>query len=111
MKNINRINKSEMGALTFFLVRAFYIGITFNNLIKIVRQDSYISMIIAFVLGFIPLIIIYYIFNYEPSLSLPKKNLKLFGNILGTIINIIIIWFTFFIILILFSNLVTFIFN
>ena len=87
------------------------IKLQINNLIKIVRQDSYISMIIAFILGFIPLLFIYYIFNYEPSLSLPKKNLKLFGNILGTIINIIIIWFTFFIILILFSNLVTFIFN
>ena len=105
-----KINKSEMGALTFFLVRAFYIGITLNNLFNIAKQDSYVSIIIGFIIGFIPLIIIYYIFNYEPSLSLPKKNLKLFGNILGTIINIIIIWFTFFIILILFSNLVTFVY-
>ena len=104
-----KINKSEMGALTFFLVRAFYIGITFNNLVNIVKQDSYISIIIGIIIGFIPLIIIYYIFNYEPNLSLPKKNIKLFGNILGTIINIIVIWFTFFIILILFSNLITFI--
>ena len=104
---MNKINKSEMGALTFFLVRAFFIGITLNNLINIARQDSYISMIIAFILSFIPLLLIFYIFNYEPSLSLPKKNIKLFGNILGTIINIIIIWFTFFVILILFSNLVT----
>lgn len=104
-----KINKSEMGALTFFLVRAFYIGITFNNLVNIAKQDSYISMIIGIIIGFIPLIIIYYIFNYEPNLSLPKKNILIFGNILGTIINIVIIWFTFFVILILFSNLVTFI--
>ncbi len=104
-----KINKSEMGALTVFMVRAFYIGITFNNLIQVAKQDSYVSMIIGFIVGFIPLIIIYYIFNYEPDLSLPKKNIKLFGNILGTIINIITIWFTFFIILVLFSNLVTFI--
>lgn len=108
---MNKINRTEMGALTFFLVRAFYIGITLDNLIKIVKQDSYISLTIAFILGFIPLLFIYYIFNYEPNLSLPKKNLKLFGNILGTIINIIFIWFTFFIILILFGNLVTLIFS
>ena len=108
---MNKINKSEMGVLTFFMVRAFFIGITLNNLINIAKQDSYISMIIAFILGFIPLLLIFYIFNYEPNLSLPKKNIKLFGNILGTIINIVIIWFTFFIILILFSNLVTFIFS
>lgn len=106
-----KINKSEMGVLTFFLVRAFYIGITLNNLINITKQDSYLSIIIGIIIGFIPLIIIYYIFNYEPSLSLPRKNIKLFGNILGTIINIVIIWFTFFVILILFSNLVTFIFS
>ena len=85
-----KINKSEMGALTFFLVRAFYIGITLNNLINIAKQDSYVSIIIGFIIGFLPLIIIYYIFNYEPNLSLPKKNIKLFGNILGTIINIVI---------------------
>ena len=108
---MNKINKSEMGALTFFLVRAFYIGITFNNLIKIANQDSYISMIISIILGFIPLFFIYYIFNYEPDLSLPKKNIKLFGNIIGTIINILLIWFTFFIILIVFGNLVTFIYS
>ena len=108
---MNKINKTEMGALTFFLVRAYYIGITFNNLIQITKQDSYISIIISFILGLIPLLIIYYIFNYEPELSLPKKNLKLFGQILGTIINILFIWFTFFLILILFSNLVTFIFS
>lgn len=106
-----KINKSEMGALTFFLVRAFYIGITLNNLINLARQDSYISMIIGFIIGFIPLIFIYYIFNYEPYLSLPKKNIKLFGNIFGTIINIAIVWFTFFIILLLFCNLITFISN
>ena len=75
-----KINKSEMGALTFFLVRAFYIGITLNNLFNIAKQDSYVSIIIGFIIGFIPLIIIYYIFNYEPNLSLPKKNIKLFGR-------------------------------
>lgn len=105
-----KINKSEIGALTFFLVRAFYIGITFNSLINISKQDSYISIIMSTIIGFIPLMIIYYIFNYEPSVSLPNKNIKLFGNILGTLINIVIIWFTFFIILVLFSNLVTFIY-
>ena len=68
-------------------------------------------MIIAIILGFIPLGIIYYIFNYEPDISLPFKNIKLFGNLFGTIVNIVIIWFTFFIILILFSNLITFIFS
>ena len=108
---MNKINKSEMGSLSFFLIRASFIGITFNSLINISKQDSYISMIIAFLIGFIPFILIYYIFNYEPNLSLPQKNLKLFGNILGTIINIILIWFTFFITLIIFSNLVTFIFS
>ena len=107
---MNKIDKSEMGALTFFLVRAFFIGITLNNLINISKQDSYISMIGAIILGFIPLGIIYYVFNYEPGKSLPFKNIKLFGNIFGTIVNIVIIWFTFFIILILFNNLVTFIY-
>ena len=108
---MNKIDKSEMGALTFFLVRAFFIGITLNNLINISKQDSYISMIGAIILGFIPLGIIYYVFNYEPGKSLPFKNIKLFGNIFGTIVNIVIIWFTFFIILILFSNLVTFVYS
>ena len=108
---MNKINKTEIGALSFFLIRAFYIGVTFNNLIKIVKQDSYISMIIGFILGFIPLFLIYIIFNYQPNLTLPQKNIKLFGSILGTIINIIITWFTFFLILILFGNFITFIYT
>ena len=108
---MNKINKSEMGALSFFIVRAFFIGITFNNLVTIAHQDSYLSLCLSIILGFIPILFIYYIFNYEPSLSLPQKNIKLFGNILGTIINIILIFFTFFMVLIVFGNLVTFIFS
>lgn len=108
---MNKITKTQIGSLTYFIVRAYFIGITFNNLINISKQDSYISIILGFILGFIPLLFIYYIFNYEPSLSLPEKNKKLFGNILGTIINIFLILFTFLIVLFIFGNLVTFIFS
>lgn len=108
---MNKITKTQIGSLTYFIVRAYFIGITFNNLINISKQDSYLSIIIGFIIGFIPLLFIYYIFNYEPSLSLPQKNKKLFGNILGTIINILLILFTFFIVLFIFGNLVTFIFS
>ncbi|MBQ9013957.1 MAG: GerAB/ArcD/ProY family transporter [Bacilli bacterium] len=104
---MKKITNLEIGALVFFLMHANFIGITFNSLINISKQDSYLSILIGFIVGIIPLIIYIYIFNYEPNLNLNEKNVKLFGNIFGNIINIIILIFTLLLITIAFSNLIT----
>jgi len=66
------------------------LGINLNILKSETGINSWLTMIIAYLLGLIPLFIIIYISNYKPTLPLNEKIKELFGNTLGTIINIII---------------------
>ena len=104
---MKKITNLEVASITYFLMHAYFIGITFSSLTNILKQDSYLGIIISFIIGFIPLFIFLYIFNYEPSLNLNEKNIKLFGRKVGNIINFIIMIFTFILITTVFSNLVT----
>ena len=104
---MKKITNLEVGSIIYFLMHAYFIGITFNSIITILKQDSYLGIILGSIIGLIPLLIYLYIFNYEPSLNLNEKNIKLFGKYIGNIINIIISIFTLLIITISFSNLVT----
>ena len=104
---MKKITNLQVGSLVFFLMHAYFIGITFSSVIVSLKQDSYLGIIVGAIIGFIPLLIYLYIFNYEPSLNLNEKNIKLFGKYIGNILNIIITIFTFLIITIVFSNLVT----
>lgn len=106
---MKKITNLEIGSLTYFLIRAYFIGVTFNNLLTIAKQDSWICILFGFLIGFIPLIGYFYIFNYEPDLNLNQKNIKLFGKVFGNIINIILCLFTFCLIITVYSNLITFI--
>ena len=51
------IKKNEFSILTYFLTRCFYTGIAIHNIIFLAKQDSWISIIIAFIIGFIPMIL------------------------------------------------------
>ena len=106
---MKKITNLELGSIIYFLTNAFFIGISFNSLIVNLRQNAYIGVLIGGVLGIIPLLFYIYYFNYKPKLSINEKNICLFGKKLGNIINILISLFTLFLIIILFSNLVTFI--
>ena len=56
--------------------------------IKRAGIDSYIGPIIGSIIGLIPLFIFIYIFNYEIDKPIYQKTKIIFGNTLGTIINI-----------------------
>lgn len=106
---MKKITNLEMGSIVYFLIRAYFIGLTFNVLLTTSKQDNWLCIILGIIFGFIPLLIFFYIFNYEPDLNLNEKNIKLFGKIFGNIINILLASFTFFLIITIFSNLITFI--
>ncbi len=79
--------------ICYFLCRTFFIGITFFILIKEAKQDAWISVLLAFIIGFIPIILIQYIASYESNKSLKEKFQELFPYtnkffILFTIIGI-----------------------
>lgn len=85
------IKQNEYSVLTFFISRCFYTGIAIHNITFLARQDGWISLIIAFIIGFIPMILFNALLNVEPSLSFTELVKKYCGKFLGTLINIFLI--------------------
>lgn len=85
------IQKKEFSVLVYFLMRSFYIGIAIYNILLLTKQDSWISIIIGFLIGLIPLLIFYALLNEEPDLNINQKIVKCYGKTLGNFINIIFI--------------------
>lgn len=77
----------EYNSLLWFIIRGCFIGVSLNNIIYISKQDSTISVLLAILLGFIPLMLYFFIRNYEPNLTIADKN-KLLFNRFGKVINI-----------------------
>lgn len=87
---MKKINTLQLTSMLIMLVVSATFGKGFYTVIKSSGVDSWISVIIAGIIGFLIIFAYLYISNYEPDLSLPEKNKKLFGNIFGTIINYLI---------------------
>ena len=85
-----KIGNIGFASLVFFLSQEIFLGVGFSRILNISLQDTWLSLILAFILGFIFLILFFKIINYEKDLNLFDKNKKLFGNKLGKIINFIL---------------------
>lgn len=106
---MKKISYLELSSLVLAIILAFDSGINIYILKNEAGIDSWISTIIAYLIGIIPLLIVLYIANYQPNLNLFEKNIKLFGKIIGNLINIIIITILFIISITLLYNIVSFI--
>lgn len=83
----NKITSLQVGSIAYFCMLSCYIGITTYNTTQIVKEDGWISILIGFILGFIPLYIYIKIIDYKPDMSIIEKIENLFGKIFGKIIN------------------------
>lgn len=104
-----KLHLFEYNSISYFLIRCAFVGICLNNLLVISKQDSWISVIVSFILGFIPLAIFYLIINHngkENIVDFVKSNC---GNVLGGIINILTSLFIFVFTSLLLWNLINFI--
>ena len=88
---MDTIKKNEYSVLTFFVSRCFYTGIAIHNITFLAKQDGWMSIILAFIIGFIPMILFNALLKIEPSLSFTQLIKKYCGKILGTIINVFLI--------------------
>lgn len=86
----DKISNLELGVLNYFLTRAFFIGITFNCLIKFMKQDSSIIPLISIILGYIIICLNNIIFNYKPNLNVAEKIKTLFKGKSSTILILLI---------------------
>lgn len=88
---MDTIKQNEYSVLTYFLSRCFFAGVAIHNLTYIARQDSWISVIIAFIIGIIPFALFYALLNLEPNLNIIDITKKYCGKVIGNIINFIFI--------------------
>ena len=59
------LSSFEICVFAYFIMRGFFVGITINNLILTTKQDGYISIIVGFIIGLIPLLLYLYLINYN----------------------------------------------
>ncbi len=85
----NKINSLQFGSILVMMMMASFLGTGFFSVVKAAGVDAYLSIVIAFLLGFIIIWSFLYLFNYEPDLPLNKKIIKLFGKRLGMVINLL----------------------
>ena len=86
--NQNKLSSWQISFLTFFPVLSFYNGIGSYYLTRLTGIDSYLAIIVAYLLGLFLLILFYYIFQYRYDENILEKNEYLFGNVLGKVINV-----------------------
>ena len=87
---MKKISYLELASIIIVQVVTMFSGINITILKESSGINSWLSIILTYILGIIPLILILYIANYKKDLNLFEKNNKLFGPIIGFIINIII---------------------
>lgn len=86
---------SQIAGVVYLLVLANYLGTTSNTVINLAKQDAWFSILIGFLIGFIPLFVFFKIMDYKPDLNIAQKNINIFGKKIGNIINIILMITTF----------------
>lgn len=101
---MKKISYLAISSLIIIEIVTLNLGINLNILKQSVGINSWLTVIIAYILGLIPLFLIIYISNYKKELPINEKITELFGKIPGTIINI-------FIALILFTLAITILHN
>ena len=86
---MTKITYLELSSITIIELICLNSGININ-ILKSTSYNSWIVVILAYLIGIIPLSLLLYISNYEKELTLKEKINKLFGKNIGTFINIII---------------------
>lgn len=104
MKNIKKyvneyISPLQYMVLIIFLSRSFYSGIGFLNILLSSKYDTWLSLIIGFIVGFVPILMLKY---------LNKRNINLFETINSKIVKFIIMLFLIFSFTVLLNDFINF---
>lgn len=86
---MKKISYLELASLVIIQTVTTFFGISVSILKEGTGVNSWLSALISYIIGFIPLLIIIYISNYQPDLKLNEKINNLYGKIIGFCINLI----------------------
>ena len=106
---MKKISYLELSSLILTITISFNLGINLYILKNNTGINSWLTIIISYIIGLIPLLITLYISNYQPTLTIYEKNITLFGKTIGNIINITISFILFIIAITLIYNVISFI--
>ena len=87
---MKKVNSLEYNTLLWFLTRATFIEITAEILLNKAHQDSWISILIATIIGLIPFSLYSYLKNKYPDQTIIQINKEKLGKF-GTFLNLILI--------------------
>ena len=85
-----KISNFEFATINCFITRALLIGITFNILTNIVKQDSWIIPLVSFLPALVIIFLLNFIMDYKPKLNIAEKIRDLFNKTWFIILFIII---------------------
>lgn len=88
------LTKGQFAILSIFLSTSLFLGATVYGVIHIAYQDAWLSMIISYLVGFIPLFIYYKLLNHNPKyniIELLNNKFKNFGKIISGIFIVFMI--------------------
>ena len=91
---MKKITSLEYNTLLWFLTRATFIEITAEILLNNAHQASWISILLAIIIGILPFLLYSYLKNKYPDKNIIQINKEKLGKF-GTILNIILIAGTF----------------
>lgn len=100
-----QISLFQYCVLMFILSQPLFEGSGFVILFNKLGHQIIPSLILGAILAISALFLILYHINYEPDLNLFEKNRKLFGKIIGTILNVFVLIMTTIILATITSNL------
>ena len=87
---MKKVNSLEYNTLLWFLTRATFIEITAEILLNTAHQDSWISILVATIIGLIPFSLYSYLKNKYPDQTIIQINKEKLGKF-GTFLNLILI--------------------
>lgn len=87
----SKVSHIQIGMLLFLLISGIYLSVSDVILLRKAGNEVLISMLVGTILGLIPVFMYLKINSTLPKLNIFEKNKKLFGKLLGNIINILII--------------------
>lgn len=86
-----KINNKGFASILFFISQTMFLGVGIPQILSSSNQSSPISVVLGTIFGLAILYLLLKLFNYEKDLNLFEKIEKLFGKVLGNIINIILV--------------------
>lgn len=87
----SKISSIQLGMMLALLCCGLYLGLGNVILIRKAGSEVLVSMLIGVVIGLIPVLMYLKISSTLPELNIYEKNKKLFGKVIGNIINVLLL--------------------